>query len=211
MVWKKKGSDGLKQLVNILSTGFKNKFYNASKVPAHSSNPDVSEYRINVSSDTPHWYIRDFLGRASREYEISAVEVDDLDECKAKEAVCVRSALCSNTYGGYRCLCNGTTDVDETQSCVLDREEVKDNKPNLVLALVLGIGIPLLLLLILAALACLCCCKKTVTGDLPPLMPDYIQEQHNPPPFNYSDPALHYMTHYSPRIIDNITPRQRLR
>ncbi|TMS04304.1 Calmodulin [Larimichthys crocea] len=166
MVWKKKGSDGLKQLVNILSTGFKNKFYNASKVPAHSSNPDVSEYRINVSSDTPHWYIRDFLGRASREYEISAVEVDDLDECKAKEAVCVRSALCSNTYGGYRCLCNGTTDVDETQSCVLDREEVKDNKPNLVLALVLGIGIPLLLLLILAALACLCCCKKTVTGEV---------------------------------------------
>ncbi|TKS85238.1 Fibrillin-3 Fibrillin-3 C-terminal peptide [Collichthys lucidus] len=178
MVWKKKGSDGLEQLVYILSTGFKNKFYNASKVPAHSSNPDVSEYRINVSSDTPHWYIRDYLGRASREYEISAVEVDDLDECKAKEAVCVRSALCSNTYGGYRCLCNGTTDVDETQSCVLgedlsmfyihptDREEVKDNKPNLVLALVLGIGIPLLLLLILAALACLCCCKKTVTGEV---------------------------------------------
>lgn len=43
----------------------------------------------------------------------------DLDECEAKEADCVPPALCSNTYGGYRCVCNGTTDVDETQSCIL--------------------------------------------------------------------------------------------
>lgn len=33
--------------------------------------------------------------------------------------MCVKPALCANTYGGYRCVCNGTTDVDETQSCVL--------------------------------------------------------------------------------------------
>lgn len=47
--------------------------------------------------------------------------------------------------------------------------------------------------------------------SLPHLFPDYVQEQYNPPPFNYSDPALHYMSHCSPRIIDNITPRQRHR
>lgn len=46
----------------------------------------------------------------------------DLDECEAKEAACVQPALCANTYGGYRCVCNGTTDVDETQSCVLGED-----------------------------------------------------------------------------------------
>ncbi|XP_049927762.1 mucin-like protein [Epinephelus moara] len=210
--WTKNRSDGLKQLVDILSMGFQNKFYNASKKdPVQGSSPGVAEYRINVSSDTPHWYIREYLVRVSSHYDIRAVEVDDLDECKAKEAVCVHPALCANTYGGYRCVCNGTTDVDETQSCVLDRDQANDVELDLVLGLVLGIGIPLLLLLLLAALACFCCCKKTVTGDLPPMHPDYIQEQYNPPPFNYSDPALHYITHCSPRILDSYIPRQRYR
>nr|XP_033469720.1 mucin-like protein [Epinephelus lanceolatus] len=210
--WTKNRSDGLKQLVKILSMGFQNKFYNASmKDPVQGSSPGVAEYRINVSSDTPHWYIREYLVRVSSHYDIRAVEVDDLDECKAKEAVCVHPALCANTYGGYRCVCNGTTDVDESQSCVLDRDQANDVELDLVLGLVLGIGIPLLLLLLLAALACFCCCKKTVTGDLPPMHPDYIQEQYNPPPFNYSDPALHYITHCSPRILDSYIPRQRYR
>uniref|UniRef100_A0A3B4WAF5 Si:ch73-105b23.6 n=1 Tax=Seriola lalandi dorsalis TaxID=1841481 RepID=A0A3B4WAF5_SERLL len=203
--WKKNRSDGLKQLVDIVLMGFQNKFYNASKKgPGQGSRPGSEEYRINVSSDTPHWYIRDYLARVSSHYDINAIEVD-LDECEAKEAVCAHPALCANTYGGYRCVCNGT-DVDKTQSCVL----VSDTELDLVLGLVLGIGIPLLLLLLLAALACFCCCKRTVTG-LPYSLPDYVQEQYNPPPFNYSDPALHYMTHCSPRIIDNITPRQRFR
>lgn len=43
----------------------------------------------------------------------------DLDECKAKEAKCVSSAKCINTYGGYRCVCNGTADVDGSQSCII--------------------------------------------------------------------------------------------
>ncbi|KAF7656120.1 hypothetical protein LDENG_00046110 [Lucifuga dentata] len=81
---------------------------------------------------------------------------------------------------------------------------------DLVLGLVLGIGIPLLLLLLLAALACFCCCNRTITGELQRSMPEYIHE-YNPPPFNYSDPALQYISHCSPRIIDTITPRQRLR
>ena len=142
------------QLMDILSMGFQNKFYNASKKdPGQASSAGVAEYRINVSSDTPHWYIRDYLARVSRHYDISAIEVDgnavvsvssvvlaklqvttvllsptchskptDLDECKAKEAECVHPARCANTYGGYRCVCNGTTDVDETQSCVLGED-----------------------------------------------------------------------------------------
>ncbi|KAM3606136.1 uncharacterized protein V6R79_011362 [Siganus canaliculatus] len=212
MGWRKSSADGLTQLVDILSTGFQNKFYNASKKDAElGASREVSEYRINVSSDTPHWYIRDYLARVSSHYDIRAVEVDDLDECKAKEAACVHPAFCANTYGGYRCVCNGTADVDEAQSCVLDRDQVKDTDVDLILGLVLGIGIPLLLLLLLAALACFCCCKKTVTGDLPHLLPDNIQEQHNPPPFNYADPALQYMTHFSPRILDQVKPRQRVR
>ncbi|XP_042290199.1 fibrillin-1 [Thunnus maccoyii] len=210
--WKKNRYDGLRQLVEILSLGFQNKFYNASKKElGQGSVLGLDEYRINVSSDTPHWYIRDYLARVSRHYDISTVEVDDLDECKAKEAVCIHPALCTNTYGGYKCVCNSTTDVDNTQSCIIDRDKVLNKELDLVLGLVLGIGLPLLLLLLLATLACFCCCKKTVTGDLPHSLPDYIQEQYNPPPFNYADPALHYMTHCSPRIIDNITPRQRLR
>ncbi|XP_061766911.1 fibrillin-2 isoform X2 [Nerophis ophidion] len=206
--WRRNRADGLEQLVDILSMGFQNKFYNASrKNPGQSSGPRLVEYRINVSSDTPHWYIRDYLASVSSHYDIRSIEVDDLDECKAKEAVCVHPALCTNTYGGYRCVCNGTTDVDEAQSCVLNRETSSNTDLDLILGLVLGIGIPLLLLL--AALACFCCSKKTVSGDLPHLLTDNVQEAHNPPPFNYSDPALHYMTHCSPRIIDNITPRQR--
>ncbi|XP_069000233.1 neurogenic locus Notch protein [Embiotoca jacksoni] len=209
--WKKSTADGLKQLDDILTKGFANKFYNVSRAQEPGSRPGLDEYRIAMSSDTPHWYIRDYLARVSSHYDIRAIDVDDLDECKAKEAVCVYPALCANTYGGYRCVCNGTTDVDETQSCVIDRGKVPNMEVDLVVGLVLGIGIPLLLLLLLAALACFCCRKKTVTGELPHLLPDHLQQQYNPPPFNYSDPALHYMTHCSPRIIDNITPRQRLR
>lgn len=67
------------QLVDILSMGFQNKFYNASKKdPTNSSAEGVSEYRINVSSDTPHWYIRDYMARVSSHYDISAVEVDGI-------------------------------------------------------------------------------------------------------------------------------------
>ncbi|XP_057703561.1 fibrillin-3 [Corythoichthys intestinalis] len=209
--WGRNGPDGLDQLVNILSQGFQNKFYNARKMdPGHSSSPNQVEYRINVSSDTPHWYIRDYLARVSSRYDISAIEVDDLDECQANEAACVYPAVCTNTYGGYRCVCNGTTDVDESQSCVFaERDNVNNKNIDLILGLVLGIGIPLLL--ILAALAYFCCCKKTVTGDLPHLLYDQVQELPNSQPINYSDPTLHYTTHCSPRIIDNITPRQRNR
>uniref|UniRef100_A0A3Q3J623 Uncharacterized protein n=1 Tax=Monopterus albus TaxID=43700 RepID=A0A3Q3J623_MONAL len=195
--WKRTRPDGLEKLIDILWMGFQNKFYNASKkILQQGSILGLDEYRINVSSDTPHWYVRDYLARVSSHFDIRAIEVD-VDECKAKESVCVPPAICTNTYGGYRCICNGT-DVDETQ---------------VVLRLVLGIGIPLLLLLLLVVLTWLCCCCRKTVPAQPPVLPDYIQEQYNPPPFNYSDPALKYNTHCSPRILDNITitPRYRLR
>lgn len=67
----------LPQLVDILSLGFQNKFYNASRKDlGQSSSPGVAEYRINMSSDTPHWYIRDYLARVSTHYDIRSVEVD---------------------------------------------------------------------------------------------------------------------------------------
>ncbi|KAG9344479.1 hypothetical protein JZ751_011149 [Albula glossodonta] len=211
MGWKspENGNKGLQQLREILSLGFQNKFYNASMKRRGLGAQGVSEYRINVSSDTPHWYVRDYLNRVSQYYGIHSPDVGDLDECIMKEVMCVKPALCANTYGGYRCVCNGTTDVDELQSCIIDENNVnrtgvtelqsgETNKP-LILGLVLGIGIPFLLLLLLAALGCFCCSrKKTVTGEIPHLIPEYIQEQYNPPPFNYSDPALHYKTHCSP-------------
>ncbi|XP_038816074.1 uncharacterized protein si:ch73-105b23.6 [Salvelinus namaycush] len=216
--WRSQGSggEGLKQLEEILSMGFQNKFYNAvMKRPMQGSGLD--EYRINVSSDTPHWYIRDYLTRVGAYYSIRTAEVGDLDECKSNEAVCRQPALCANTYGGYRCVCNGTTDVDDTQSCILDMgglnrtgiavAQMAEDKKPLILGLVLGIGIPVLLLL--SALACFCCArKKTITGEIPQLLPEYVQEQYNPPPFNYSDPALHYNVHVSPRVIDDLTPRK---
>ncbi|XP_043991780.1 mucin-like protein [Gambusia affinis] len=207
--WTNKKTD--KQLADILAQGFTNKFYSISEKTA--SSPGMEEYRLIVSSDTPHWYIQDYLARVSRYYGINSLEVDDLDECQANETECVLPALCINTYGGYMCVCNGTAVVGGSESCITAERSV-DSESNvyLILGLVLGIGIPLLLLLLLLAVRlCLCCCKKTVTGDLPHLMPDYIQQQYNPPPFNYADPALQYMSHCSPRVLDNITPRQRPR
>lgn len=65
------------QLQDILSMGFQNKFYNASMMdPRQQSTPGLDEYCINVSSDTPHWYIRDYLARTSSQYNISNIEVD---------------------------------------------------------------------------------------------------------------------------------------
>ncbi|KAI7806067.1 hypothetical protein IRJ41_025875, partial [Triplophysa rosa] len=126
MGWKdQKSEQGLNQLEEMLSMGFQNKFYNA-----RVSSPDpvtaggLNEYRINVSSDTPHWYVMDYLTRVSQYYGIRSAYVEDLDECKTNEAVCSKPAQCVNTYGGYRCVCNGT-DLKEIQSCILGKTRSK--------------------------------------------------------------------------------------
>ncbi|CAL8362156.1 unnamed protein product [Boreogadus saida] len=219
MDWKDPAQDMLTQLEEILSVGFQNKFYNASiKGPRQGSGPGAGEYRINVSSDTPAWYIQEYLGRVGRFYGIGLPEVGDLDECTAKEAACVWPALCANTYGGYRCVCNGTTEVDESQACVLGSgviqagnqsivvKPLEGDNTALILGLVLGIGIPFLLLL-LALLCFYCCCprKKTAPREPSHLLPGYLQ--YIPPPFNYSDPSLQYISHSCPRSLDTPPPR----
>ncbi|XP_059928984.1 uncharacterized protein si:ch73-105b23.6 isoform X2 [Gadus macrocephalus] len=219
MDWKDPTQDMLTQLEEILSVGFQNKFYNASiKGPRQGSGPGPGEYRINVSSDTPAWYIQEYLGRVGRFYGIGLPEVGDLDECAAKEAACAWPALCANTYGGYRCVCNGTTEVDESQACVLGSHVIQGGNESsvveppegdntaLILGLVLGIGIPFLLLLL--ALLCFCCCcprKKTAPREPSHLLPGYLQ--YIPPPFNYSDPSLQYISHSCPRSLDTPPPR----
>lgn len=68
---------GPSQLEKILSMGFQNKFYNAK---VSSPNPEsaggLNEYRINVSSDTPHWYVMDYLTRVSQYYGIRSAYVN---------------------------------------------------------------------------------------------------------------------------------------
>lgn len=59
----------------MLTKGFTNKFYNITEINQEFS-PDVHEYRIKVSSDTPHWYITDYLTRVSSHFGIHAIEVN---------------------------------------------------------------------------------------------------------------------------------------
>ncbi|XP_067277091.1 uncharacterized protein si:ch73-105b23.6 [Pseudorasbora parva] len=221
MGWRnQEPGQGVSKLEKILSQGFQNKFYNASAIaPDSASAGGMNEYRINVSSDTPHWYVMDYLTRVSQYYGIRSAYVEDLDECKTNEHPCSKTAQCVNTYGGYRCVCNGTDLNKDSQSCNFDLNgynrtdagaKTMGDKKSLILGLVLGIGIPLLLLLLLAALACFCCCtrKKTMSGDIPHLLPEYMNVN---PPFNFDDPSLQYITHCSPRILDNLPPQQKRR
>lgn len=65
------------QLEKILSLGFQNKFYNASAIaPDSALAGGLSEYRINVSSDTPHWYVMDYLSRVRQFYGIRSAYVE---------------------------------------------------------------------------------------------------------------------------------------
>lgn len=63
------------QLQQILSMGFQNKFYSAAEKKVGHGGQAHREYRINVSSDTPHWYVRDYLTRVSQHYHIEAAHV----------------------------------------------------------------------------------------------------------------------------------------
>ncbi|XP_041107692.1 mucin-4-like [Polyodon spathula] len=106
------------QLRNILALGFQNKFYNASMKSFLGGGPAV-EYRVNVSSDTPHWYVRDYLSRVGQFYSIdpATITVGELNECITGEANCSSTAYCENTYGGYKCICNSGTYMG-SESCV---------------------------------------------------------------------------------------------
>lgn len=64
------------QLEDILKMGFQNKFYNASKKVSGPGSTQAVEYRVNMSSDTPHWYVRDYMARVSNHYGINSISVD---------------------------------------------------------------------------------------------------------------------------------------
>ncbi|XP_055495584.1 uncharacterized protein LOC129699638 [Leucoraja erinacea] len=159
------------KLDNILSLGFENKFYNLSLKSFPAGGPSA-QYHVNVSSDTPHWFVRDFLIQVAEHYEVqpSPISVEDLNECVSGEAVCHGTALCENTYGGFKCICNGSVQL-ESQTCyksdnVTATAGSKDiNYNRLVIGLVLGLGIPLLLLL-LALLVFCCCIRRRVKADI---------------------------------------------
>ncbi|XP_017164593.1 mucin-4 isoform X2 [Poecilia reticulata] len=76
MSWTDEKTERLAQLSSALTDGFDNKFYNISQ--KNESNPGMEEYRLAVSSDTPHWYIRDYLTRVGRYYGIKSVQVDEM-------------------------------------------------------------------------------------------------------------------------------------
>ncbi|XP_032882267.1 mucin-like protein [Amblyraja radiata] len=111
------------KLDNILSLGFENKFYNLSLKSFPAGGPSA-QYHVNVSSDTPHWFVRDFLIQVAEHYEVqpSPISVEDLNECVSGEAVCHGTALCENTYGGFKCICNGSAQL-ESQTCYIQASE----------------------------------------------------------------------------------------
>ncbi|KAM4043654.1 uncharacterized protein ACNLHF_013893 [Anomaloglossus baeobatrachus] len=154
-----------KMLKDLLSLGFDNKFYNLQF--KNLLKGGFYEYRINVSSDTPHWFIKDYLTRVQTYYQFNLSSVEDVDECAANENRCSNTSLCENTYGGYKCLCNSTTKLEGNDCATVSRmdEALIDitnsgERNNLILGLVLGFGMPLLLLLLLF-IYCLCFKKKT--------------------------------------------------
>lgn len=63
--------------------GFQNKFYSARILISNSGSEEGNEHRINVSSDTPHWYIMDYLSRVGHYYGITSAYVEG-KKCKEK-------------------------------------------------------------------------------------------------------------------------------
>ncbi|XP_043552698.1 fibrillin-2 [Chiloscyllium plagiosum] len=146
------------KLNKILTQGFENKFYNLSLKSFPGGGPSA-EYRVNVSSDTPHWFIQDFLIQVAEYNEADpSVSVEDVNECISGEANCHATALCENTYGGFKCICNRSAEV-ESQLCYTNNPEY-DNKDKLLLGLILGIGLPLLLLLLALPIFYYCIRRK---------------------------------------------------
>ncbi|KAJ1157038.1 hypothetical protein NDU88_009753, partial [Pleurodeles waltl] len=157
------------KLGELLQDGFENQFYGI-QFKKFSNGGLFAEYRINVSSDTPHWYITSYLHVIGKYKNFSSSSVEDVNECATKEHDCSELAQCRNTYGGYKCICNSSITL-ESVACYpasslgyannsnnSAAQISKDGKYNdLILGLVLGIGIPLLLLLLLLFILCFCC------------------------------------------------------
>ncbi|XP_075719873.1 uncharacterized protein LOC142760569 [Rhinoderma darwinii] len=189
-----------KRLKDMLSLGFDNKFYDLQF--KNLTKRGLFEYRINVSSDTPHWFLKDYLTRVQTYYQFNLSSVEDVDECSANENKCSNTSLCENTYGGYKCVCNSSIKLEGNNCAPVSRTdeavtEIRDSyeRNNLILGLVLGFGIPLLLLLLLF-IYCLCFKKKNGKVTIASAPDESIIPDHNV----CSEPMYFYKVHFLPPV-----------
>ncbi|XP_078503223.1 mucin-like protein [Lissotriton helveticus] len=189
-------------LRELLQDGFENQFYGIQFKKFSNGGP-FAEYRINVSSDTPHWYITSYLHVISKYKNFSSSSVEDVNECVANEHGCSELVQCKNTYGGYKCICNSSITL-ESVACYSGNsvgnannsaaQITKDAKyNNLILGLVLGIGIPLLLLLLLLFIICFCCGRtRSGTAEIAKTDDENLHPSHSEQDFTA------YKVHFIP-------------
>ncbi|CAH2254962.1 fibrillin-1-like isoform X1 [Pelobates cultripes] len=192
-----------KLLKSILSLGFENKFYKLQTKDSLNSGSLV-EYRINVSSDTPHWFVKDYLARVQDYYRFNITSLEDVDECVYNEHNCSSTAICENTYGWYKCICKSDMTLEATNCIPGERSETQPvletsqkytfEREKLILGLVLGFGIPLLALLLLF-IFCYCSKKKTGKANVA-TAPDESLVQNT----SEFQPTLYYKVHFVPAI-----------
>ncbi|XP_056424057.1 fibrillin-3-like [Hyla sarda] len=194
-----------KRLKDILSLGFDNKFYNLQF--KNLTKPGLYEYRINVSSDTPHWFLKDYLARVQTYYQFNLSSVEDVDECAANEHKCSNTSLCENTYGGHRCVCNSSIKLEGNDCATVSRTEEAlteiniEEKSNLILGLVLGFGIPLVVILLLF-IYCLFFKKKSGEAIIASAPDESMMPQQNfcGPPIVCPEPMYFYKVHTLPPV-----------
>uniref|UniRef100_A0A8C5MW22 Mucin-like protein n=1 Tax=Leptobrachium leishanense TaxID=445787 RepID=A0A8C5MW22_9ANUR len=191
-------------LKSILSPGFENKFYGLStKGPLNAGS--LIEYRINVSSDTPHWFLKDYLARVQEYYRFNITAAEDVNECVSNENNCSSTAICENTYGGYKCICKSDLSVESHNCLTVERSQTEAvpvtsrtfERDTLILGLVLGFGIPLLALLLLF-IFCHCSKKKTGKANVASAPDESLVHNTTGSPFYLTEPTMFYKVHFIP-------------
>ncbi|KAM8945437.1 uncharacterized protein RCH25_048709 [Pelodytes ibericus] len=193
------------RLQSILALGFENKFYSLESKGSLNGG-SLNEYRINVSSDTPHWFVKDYLGRVQHHYQFNTTSVEDVNECVSKEHSCNGTALCENTYGWYKCVCSWDMTLEDN-SCVSDERSQNElametsqdpfERNKLIMGLVFGLGIPLLALLLLL-IFCHCSKKKTGKAHVASAPDESLAQNASDSHFYFSEPTLFYKVHFIP-------------
>ncbi|XP_073410087.1 uncharacterized protein [Dendrobates tinctorius] len=193
-----------KMLKELLLLGFENKFYNLQF--KNLTTGGLYEYRINVSSDTPHWFLKDYLTRVQTYYQFNLSSVEDVDECAANEHRCSNTSICENTYGGYKCFCNSSMELEGNDCLSVSRKEGSlmdmadpDERKSLILGMVMGLGLPLLLFLLIC-IYCLFFKKKTGEATIASAPDESIIPDQNVCASQTicSEPMYFYKVHFLP-------------